>query len=300
MGKDKDVKKEAKKKLWKMQVDKTLKENYAKRLAAQTSQQKETESAQWMVYFSNDMFPSELLGVPLKRIHEKEVEETCYDSIPPNKFLAALYQSNNQIISVAATQYSTVEIAKTVPKICSDYSEEKITKPQFGGLVSLEKKEDVLGYPFWIAITSYQGSPLIVTSFSIIEDTAVSVMIPGKLSSVDGGTEIEHRNAMTIILTYLKQKVGCGGDSDCASYSCSTCQLNQRVCSKGNCIECTYDDHCKDGYECKDSACKPKTTTTATATPLPQTATPLPLPAPTTSCQTINLSGGDAFYTFSK
>lgn len=242
----------------------------------------------WMVYFSNDMFPSELLGLSQARVHEKETAETCYDSIPPTKFLGAIYQNGNQIISVAATQYSTAEIAKTVPKICSDYTEAKMTKPQFGGLISLEKKEDVLGYPFWIAITSYQGSPFIVNSFSVIEDTVIAVMMPGKLSSVEGGTETEHRNAMTILLTYIKQKVGCGGDSDCASYLCYNCVFGQRKCVKGNCVECVYDGHCKDGFKCENNYCVEKETST------------LKNESIEIECRSIDLSAGDALYNYTK
>ncbi len=280
------IQKKAKETLRKTLVDKAIKELYSRRQASQKSDQ-EQKASQWTVYFSNDMFPSNLLGFPLVKTQSEPATETCYDTLNPGKFALAFYQDGNKIISVAATQYLNNDIAKTVPKICSDFSETNYTKPQLGSLVSLEKKADVLDYPFWVALASYQGSPFVAMSFSVIEDTVVAIVMPKGPSDIEGGIETEHRNAMTIVLTYLKQKVGCGGDSDCSSYSCSACQLGQRLCSKGNCVECTYDGHCKDGYECKDNGCKPKETTP-------------PPPSPETSCQTINLSGGEAFYNFTK
>jgi hypothetical protein len=249
--------------------------------------QQQNQSSQWTVYFSKDMFPSNLLGLPLVKTQSEPATKTCYDTLNPGKFASALYQEGEKIISVAATQYLNAEIAKTVPKICSDFSEINFTKPQFNSSISLEKKADVLDYPFWVASASYQGSLFVAMSFSVIEDTVVAIVMTKGPSGIDGGTETEHQNAMMIVLTYLKQKVGCGGDSDCVSYSCSTCQLGQYVCSKGDCVECTYDSHCKDGYECKDNACKPKETVT-------------PPPPAGTSCQTINLSEGEAFYNFTK
>jgi len=281
-----DIQKKAKETLRKLQVDKAIKELYARRQASQESMQEE-KTSQWTVYFSKDMFPSNLLGLPLAKIQSEPATKTCYDTLNPGKFASALYQDGDRIISVAATQYINADIAKTVPKICSDFSETNYTKPQLNSSIGLQKKPDVLDYPFWVALASYQGSPFVAMSFSVIEDTVVAIVMAKGPSGIDGGTETEHQNAMTIVLTYLKQKVGCGGDSDCYSYSCSACQLGQRVCSKGDCVECTYDGHCKDGYECKDNACKAKKAV-------------LPPSQPETSCQTINLSEGEAFYNFSK
>jgi hypothetical protein len=273
----KEIQEEAKKAIPEKKVALTKKDT-------EEDYQEKDSSSQWTVYFSEDMFPSELSGIPRTATNNKPQTETCYDKLYPGKYFNAVYQRGNEIISVAATQYSNNEVAKTVPKICSDFVEEKFSTSEYKTSVDLERKENILGYPFWMSTASYQSSSLIAGAYSVIEDTVVTIMIPRA-----DATETEYRNAMTVVLTYIKQKVGCGGDSDCASSLCYNCQLGKRICSKGSCVECTYDGHCNSGFKCENNYCKQK-----------ESSNPPENGSTGSGCQSIDLSVADALYNQTK
>jgi len=49
----------------------------------------------------------------------------------------------------------------------------------------------------------------------------------------------------------------CGGDSDCAGYVCDRCEVEQRICVKGKCVDCASDIHCVSGNRCLAGVCRP-------------------------------------------
>jgi hypothetical protein len=93
----------------------------------------------------------------------------------------------------------------------------------------------------------------------------------------------------------------CAGDSDCSNWVCNNCVLGRKVCNKGECVACTYDGHCKDGYQCQNNQCKAKQSATPATPAVPAVpATPPPAPKPTAPvCGQVNLTQG-TIYTYAK
>lgn len=245
-----------------------IKEEIKKAIAEQPispgNEQNETTTGQEKfpstVFLSEDVFPQTLLGLARAEIRNQPVEG-CHTKYPSSEYLSAVYQGQGKSIIVAISQYYKDKAsAQSFPKNCADYTSSQL-QGQVDSPVSLENKGLISVYPFYLVKTSYQGNQLLVNSFAVVADTVIQVSMP----TGDGGTEAEHREAMQAIINNLN--AGCDGDSDCKNWVCENCAAGRKICSQGECVACTYDGHCTDGFNCLNHQCVEKETTITESAP---------------------------------
>ena len=173
--------------------------------AEESSKEEEsTEDKQYLpeknISISKNVFPEELLGRSLFIADDIASKDTCFHSSSPNKYVSAGYGSQNDLILVSLTQYDNVKTAMNVPEECLEFIESKMSQSGSVNSVNLKKKNDVSGYSFWLAKGNVEGLNVIISSFSVIGNTVITVMIPDT-----GGEEKGHISIVSSVIEALEK-----------------------------------------------------------------------------------------------